>query len=92
MLFISCCRTAADELMGVNRNLDNEEGIVDHFEDERACKAYMCGLCPHDLFRFVLRTRIVRPPRYVYCFLVSVSVFGSILFDRLVVRDRSRIV
>eukprot|EP00904_Undaria_pinnatifida_P003578 jgi/Undpi1/13220/HiC_scaffold_8.g02882.m1 len=43
-------RALLDELMGVNRNLDNEEGIVDHFEDERACKAYMCGLCPHDLF------------------------------------------
>ncbi|CAN0208076.1 unnamed protein product [Ectocarpus sp. 4 AP-2014] len=36
--------------MGVNRNLDNEEGVIDDFKDERVCKAYLCGLCPHDLF------------------------------------------
>ncbi|CAN0299510.1 unnamed protein product [Ectocarpus sp. 6 AP-2014] len=43
-------RALLDELMGVNRNLDNEEGVVDDFKDERVCKAYLCGLCPHDLF------------------------------------------
>lgn len=42
-----------DELMGVNRNLDNEEGIIEDFKDERVCKAFLCGLCPHDLFRYV---------------------------------------
>lgn len=42
-----------DELMGVNRNLDNEEGVIDDFRDDRVCKAYLCGLCPHDLFRSV---------------------------------------
>lgn len=36
--------------MGVNRNLDNEEGVIDDFRDERVCKAFLCGLCPHDLF------------------------------------------
>lgn len=41
-----------DELMGVNRNLDNEEGIIEDFKDERVCKAFLCGLCPHDLFRY----------------------------------------
>lgn len=43
-----------DELMGVNRNLDNEEGVIDDFRDERVCKAFLCGLCPHDLFRCVI--------------------------------------
>lgn len=47
------CRPTADELMGVNRNLDNEEGVIDDFKDERVCKAFLCGLCPHDLFRSV---------------------------------------
>lgn len=46
-----CYLPAADELMGVNRNLDNEEGVIDNFQDERVCKPYLCGLCPHDLFR-----------------------------------------
>lgn len=45
----------ADELMGVNRNLDNEDGVIDDFRDERVCKAFLCGLCPHDLFRCVER-------------------------------------
>ena len=46
-----CYLPAADELMGVNRNLDNEEGVIDNFQDERVCKPHLCGLCPHDLFR-----------------------------------------
>lgn len=46
--------TALDELMGVNRNLDNEEGVIDDFKDERVCKAYLSGLCPHDLFRYLV--------------------------------------
>lgn len=47
-----------DELMGVNRNLDNEEGVIDDFRDDRVCKAFLCGLCPHDLFRFVASVSI----------------------------------
>ncbi|CAM9946287.1 unnamed protein product [Discosporangium mesarthrocarpum] len=43
-------RALLDQLMGVNRNLDNEDAVINDFQDERVCKAFLCGLCPHDLF------------------------------------------
>lgn len=43
-------RAMLDELMGINRNSDRKEDEVTDYKDERVCKNYLCGLCPHDLF------------------------------------------
>jgi hypothetical protein len=42
-------RKQLDALMGKNRN--DEPGRKRHFTDSDVCKYYLCGLCPHDLFR-----------------------------------------
>ncbi|KAL9646992.1 hypothetical protein ABK040_013848 [Willaertia magna] len=39
-----------DELMGVNRNGDRQEYIIEHFTDDRVCKYDLLGLCPYKLF------------------------------------------
>jgi len=43
-------RKLLDSLMGKDRNGDTEI-TTKHFTDEDVCKNYLCGLCPHDLFR-----------------------------------------
>eukprot|EP00638_Chattonella_subsalsa_P008082 CAMPEP_0117760812 /NCGR_PEP_ID=MMETSP0947-20121206/16870_1 /TAXON_ID=44440 /ORGANISM="Chattonella subsalsa, Strain CCMP2191" /LENGTH=350 /DNA_ID=CAMNT_0005581609 /DNA_START=49 /DNA_END=1102 /DNA_ORIENTATION=- len=43
-------RQLLDQLMGLNRNLDNPDAEVKTFKDERVCKHFLAGLCPHDLF------------------------------------------
>ncbi|KAF0972581.1 hypothetical protein FDP41_008830 [Naegleria fowleri] len=39
-----------DELMGVNRNGDRQDLIIEHFTDPRVCKFDLLGLCPYKLF------------------------------------------
>lgn len=75
--------TDTDELMGVNRNLDNEEGVIDDFRDERVCKAYLCGLCPHDLFRCVRGLFVWSAP--TCCIRVEVPLSLSVEYAAVVV-------
>eukprot|EP00818_Percolomonas_sp_WS_P010070 CAMPEP_0117444580 /NCGR_PEP_ID=MMETSP0759-20121206/5316_1 /TAXON_ID=63605 /ORGANISM="Percolomonas cosmopolitus, Strain WS" /LENGTH=331 /DNA_ID=CAMNT_0005236655 /DNA_START=90 /DNA_END=1086 /DNA_ORIENTATION=- len=39
-----------DMLMGVNRNGDRPDAIIDSYRDRRVCKYDLVGLCPHQLF------------------------------------------
>ena len=39
-----------DELMGVNRNGDRQDLIIEQFTDPRVCKYDLLGLCPYKLF------------------------------------------
>lgn len=43
-------RELLDSLMGINRNNDRDEDRIVDFHDERVCKFYLLGLCPHDMF------------------------------------------
>lgn len=45
-------REALDLLMGINRNNDREEDIITDFRDDRVCKFYLVGLCPHGMIYF----------------------------------------
>jgi hypothetical protein len=40
-------RALLDSLMGINRNLDREDDEVGNYYDDRVCKLYLVGLCPH---------------------------------------------
>jgi len=42
-------RALLDELIGVNRNNDREGDEIRDFNDERLCKFYLAGLCPHGI-------------------------------------------
>eukprot|EP00735_Rhodelphis_limneticus_P010480 TRINITY_DN3225_c0_g1::TRINITY_DN3225_c0_g1_i1::g.29754::m.29754 TRINITY_DN3225_c0_g1::TRINITY_DN3225_c0_g1_i1::g.29754 ORF type:complete len:346 (-),score=34.76,sp/Q9NQ29/LUC7L_HUMAN/38.82/1e-46,LUC7/PF03194.10/1.2e-73,Laminin_II/PF06009.7/0.17,SlyX/PF04102.7/5.2e+02,SlyX/PF04102.7/2.3,SlyX/PF04102.7/7.5e+03,Med9/PF07544.8/0.2,Med9/PF07544.8/2.9e+03 TRINITY_DN3225_c0_g1_i1:285-1322(-) len=39
-----------DKLMGPNRNGDRPNAIPSEFSDDRVCKHFLCGVCPHELF------------------------------------------
>jgi len=45
-------RQQLDALMGADRNLlpEEKQGGNKHFDDERVCKFFLCGFCPHELF------------------------------------------
>lgn len=43
-------RDLLDSLMGVNRNNDRDEDRVTDLYDDRLCKFYLQGICPHDMF------------------------------------------
>ncbi len=45
-------RQQLDELLGADRDLLPEEkkNKQKHFDDERVCKFFLCGFCPHELF------------------------------------------
>jgi hypothetical protein len=43
-------RALLDSLMGINRNQDREQDEVKDWRDKRVCKAFLSGLCPHELF------------------------------------------
>ncbi len=43
-------RELLDSLMGINRNNDKSEDTITDFKDERICKYYLLGLCPHEMF------------------------------------------
>lgn len=43
-------RELLDSLMGINRNNDRKGEQVLDFRDDRVCKFYLIGLCPHDIF------------------------------------------
>lgn len=43
-------REYLDSLMGINRNNDRQGDAVKDFRDERVCKFFITGMCPHDLF------------------------------------------
>jgi len=47
---IEATRALLDQLMGANRNNDRPDAEVKDFTDDRVCKFYLCGLCPHDIF------------------------------------------
>lgn len=47
---INSQRALLDSLMGVNRNNDSENNKIKDYKDDRICKNYLLGLCPHDLF------------------------------------------
>jgi hypothetical protein len=40
-------RALLDSLMGINRNHDREQDEVKDYKDERVCKFFLLGLCPH---------------------------------------------
>lgn len=44
-------RALLDELMGRNRDGDKPNEEVTDYRDQRVCKKFLCGLCPHDLFQ-----------------------------------------
>ncbi len=39
-------RDLLDSLMGLNRNNDQKDAVKD-FRDERVCRFFLTGLCPH---------------------------------------------
>jgi hypothetical protein len=43
-------RELLDSLMGINRNNDRKADHVSDFRDDRVCKFYLAGMCPHDMF------------------------------------------
>ncbi|TFJ84155.1 hypothetical protein NSK_004627 [Nannochloropsis salina CCMP1776] len=43
-------RAMLDEMMGMNRNLDNPDAEIQDYRDERVCKHFLLGCCPHDVF------------------------------------------
>jgi len=42
-------RKQLDQLMGSNRNGDKPQ-VAKHYTDDDVCKAYLCAVCPNDLF------------------------------------------
>eukprot|EP00644_Phytophthora_capsici_P005954 jgi/Phyca11/559022/estExt2_Genewise1.C_PHYCAscaffold_20951 len=44
-------RALLDSLMGLNRDGDRPDEATMDFRHAKACKFYLCGLCPHDLFQ-----------------------------------------
>lgn len=44
-------RALLDELMGLNRNNDNADALIDDWRDKRVCKFFLLGCCPHEVFR-----------------------------------------
>jgi hypothetical protein len=47
-------RALLDSLMGINRNNDREEDQVGNFRDERVCKFFLTGMCPHGKIKIIL--------------------------------------
>ncbi|KAI6654522.1 hypothetical protein LOD99_918 [Oopsacas minuta] len=45
---MSVLSAMVDDLLGHNRNEDGSSEI--HWSDEKVCKYFLCGFCPHDLF------------------------------------------
>ncbi|GAB5035092.1 rna-binding protein luc7-like expressed [Nannochloropsis oceanica] len=43
-------RAMLDEMMGMNRNLDNPDAEIADYRDERVCKQFLLGCCPHEVF------------------------------------------
>ena len=43
-------RELLDSLMGINRNNDRKKDQISDFRDERVCKFFITGMCPHDIF------------------------------------------
>eukprot|EP01039_Chlorochromonas_danica_P005091 gene5091-5595_t len=43
-------RELLDSLMGINRNNDRKGDQVKDFRDDRVCKFFITGMCPHDIF------------------------------------------
>lgn len=43
-------RMLLDSLMGINRNNDRKNEVILDFRDERVCKFYLVGMCPHEMF------------------------------------------
>jgi hypothetical protein len=43
-------RMLLDSLMGINRNNDRKNEVISDFRDERVCKFYLVGMCPHEMF------------------------------------------
>eukprot|EP01041_Mallomonas_annulata_P004362 gene4362-8679_t len=48
-------RALLDSLMGINRNNDREGDEISGFKDDRLCKFFLCGLCPHGVQTFKLK-------------------------------------
>lgn len=47
-------RELLDSLMGINRNNDRKADYVSDFRDDRTCKFYITGMCPHGkCFRYL---------------------------------------
>lgn len=40
-------RALLDSLMGINRNNDRDADQIHDFRDDRVCKFYLTGMCPH---------------------------------------------
>jgi len=43
-------RALLDALMGANRNNDQKKKELDDYTDDRVCKFFISGYCPHDMF------------------------------------------
>lgn len=42
-------RELLDNLMGINRNNDRKKDDVRDFRDDRVCKFFLTGMCPHGM-------------------------------------------
>jgi hypothetical protein len=40
-------RDLLDSLMGINRNNDRQSEQVSDYKDDRVCKYFITGMCPH---------------------------------------------
>lgn len=43
-------RELLDALMGINRNQDKSEVEISDYHDDKVCKFYLMGVCPHEMF------------------------------------------
>ena len=69
-------RALLDSLMGINRNNDREQDDVRNYRDERVCKFFLLGLCPHGKLSF---QRLVSFKHYSDIFVAD--LFGNTKMD-----------
>lgn len=43
-------RALLDQLMGLNRNNDQKKKELEDYTDDKVCKFYLSGYCPHEMF------------------------------------------
>lgn len=46
-------RALLDSLMGINRDGNREEDEISSYRDDRVCKYFLLGLCPHGIISVV---------------------------------------
>jgi hypothetical protein len=51
-------RDFLDSLMGINRNNDREKDNIRDFRDERVCRFFLTGMCPHGKIKQLFPIRL----------------------------------